>query len=81
MILLINLVFLIEDEFKGFNYGDFKKTVADVVCDELSGIQERYNEIINSPRLDEILDEGIMKTRVIAKKKYEIMKERMGLGR
>lgn len=71
----------IEDGFKGFNYGDFKKTVADVVCDELSGIQERYNEIINSPRLDEILDEGIMKTRVIAKKKYEIMKERMGLGR
>lgn len=71
----------IEDEFKGFNYGDFKKAVADVVCDELSGIQARYNELINSSRLDEILDDGIMKTRVIAKKKYEVMKERMGLGR
>ena len=97
----------IEDEFMGFNYGDFngqirvmlkedsqlmdevvvtgygdfKKAVADVVCDELSGIQARYNELINSSRLDEILDDGIMKTRVIAKKKYEVMKERMGLGR
>ena len=69
------------DEVVVTGYGDFKKAVADVVCDELSGIQARYNELINSSRLDEILDDGIMKTRVIAKKKYEVMKERMGLGR
>ena len=71
----------IEDEFKNSNYGSFKSKVSDVVCEEVSKIQERYNEIIESDELDEILDKGISKTREIAKVKYELMKERMGLGR
>ena len=71
----------IEDEFKNSNYGNFKSKVSDVVCEEVSKIQERYNEIIESDELDEILDSGISKTREIAKVKYELMKERMGLGR
>ena len=71
----------IEDKFKDSNYGAFKKEVANIVCDEIKKIQDRYDEIINSKELDMILDKGIEKTRKIAKKKYEIMKERMGLGR
>lgn len=71
----------IEDEFKNSNYGSFKSKVSDAVCEEVSKIQERYNEIIESDELDEILDSGISKTREIAKVKYELMKERMGLGR
>ena len=51
------------------------------MCEEVSKIQERYNEIIESDELDEILDKGISKTREIAKAKYELMKDRMGLGR
>ena len=71
----------IEDEFKNSNYGNFKSKVSDAICEEVSKIQERYNEIIESDELDEILDKGISKTREIAKAKYELMKERMGLGR
>ena len=71
----------IEDEFKNSNYGSFKSKVSDAICEEVSEIQERYNEIIESDELDEILDRGISKTREIAKVKYELMKERMGLGR
>ena len=71
----------IEDEFKNSNYGSFKSKVSDAICEEVSEIQERYNEIIESDELDEILDKGISKTREIAKVKYELMKERMGLGR
>ena len=71
----------IEDEFKNSNYGSFKSKVSDAICEEVSKIQERYNEIIESDELDEILDKGISKTREIAKVKYELMKERMGLGR
>lgn len=71
----------IEDEFKNSNYGSFKSKVSDAICEEVSKIQERYNEIIESDELDEILDKGISKTREIAKAKYELMKERMGLGR
>ncbi|MGN0993169.1 MAG: tryptophan--tRNA ligase [Bacilli bacterium] len=71
----------IETEFEDSNYGNFKSKVSDAICDEISKIQSRYNEIIESDELDEILDRGISKTREIAKAKYELMKERMGLGR
>lgn len=71
----------IENEFKSSNYGDFKRMVSDVVCSELKVIQDRYNDIINGSMIDEMLDAGILKTRLIAKEKFELMKERMGLGR
>ena len=71
----------IEKEFENQNYGAFKKEVANVVCDEVKKIQDRYNEIINSEELEAILNDGIEKTRKQAREKYELMKERIGLGR
>lgn len=71
----------IEDKYKSSNYGEFKNDVADVVVSKISIIQERYNKIINSNELDEILNRGINITRKIAKRKYEYMKLKMGLGR
>lgn len=71
----------VEQEFEGKNYGEFKAKVADVVIEEISKIQERYQEIIKSNTLDKILDEGRDFTREIAKKKYEDMKVKMGFGR
>ena len=71
----------IEKEFENQNYGAFKKEVANVVCDEVKKIQDRYNEIINSEELEVILNDGIEKTRKQAREKYEVMKERIGLGR
>ena len=69
----------IEEKFVGKNYGEFKKYVADVVIEEISGIQKRCEEIINSDRLDQILDENIKITREIAKNKFMDMKKKMGL--
>lgn len=71
----------IEKEFLNANYGAFKKAVADVVCSLISKIQDRYNELINSEELDRVLDNGIVKARVIAKAKYLDMKNKMGLKR
>ena len=71
----------IEDEFKDSNYGNFKSKVADVVVEEISGIQDRYNKIINSDEIDKILDRGISIVRDIAKNKYLDMKNKMGLER
>ncbi len=71
----------IEEEFKGQNYGTFKKAVADVVCSEIEKIQSRYYEILNGSELDKILDDGREKTMAIAKEKYEIMKKKIGLYR
>ena len=71
----------VEVEFEGCNYGTFKKAVADVVVDALSKIQERYHQLIEGNELDRIIDEGIAISRKIAKEKFEVMKEKMGLHR
>ena len=44
-------------------------------------IQERYHELLHSNELDHILDQGIAKSREIAKKKYQDMAKKMGLER
>ena len=71
----------IETEFQGENYGTFKKKVADAVVETLLPIQERYHELLHSNELDHILDQGIAKSRKIAKKKYQDMAKKMGLER
>lgn len=71
----------IENEFEGKNYGEFKKYVAEVVCNEIEKIQAKYNEIVDSPKLDQILDDGALKTRNLAREKYEQMRIKMGVVR
>ena len=71
----------IENEFKDSNYGNFKTKVADVVVETLSNIQNKYNDIINSTYLDEILDKGIEKNIEISSEFYKKMKKIIGLGR
>ena len=71
----------IEKEFVGKNYGEFKRAIADEVCAVIKKIQDRYNELLNSDEIDKILDEGREFTRKIAKEKYELMKDRVGLSR
>ena len=70
-----------EDYFKDYNYGNFKKEVADLVVSVLSNIQTKYNEIINSTMLDDILDKGREKTCEIAKEKTLDVFKKVGLGR
>lgn len=71
----------IEKEFEGKGYGEFKKAVGDAVVNHLSPIQARYYELINSPILDEILDEGRSKASYFAKKTMRKVHNRMGIGR
>ena len=71
----------IESEFKGCNYGTFKGKVADTVVAEIQTIQEKYTEVIGSDYLEEILDNGATKMREVFKKKYEIMREKIGVVR
>lgn len=70
-----------ENYFKDYNYGNFKKEVADLVVSVLSNIQTKYNEIINGTMLDDILDEGREKTCEIAKEKTLDVFRKVGLGR
>ena len=71
----------IEKDFEGKGYGDFKKYVAEVTAEHIRKIQEKYKDLINSSEIEKILDNGKEKTRELAKEKYNLMKERMGVIR
>lgn len=68
----------VEEMFKNSGYGAFKKEVADVVVETLEKIQEKYKDIINSGKLDKILNEGASKARKIAEKKLIDVKSKIG---
>ena len=57
------------------------KTVAEVTAEHISSIQTKYNELLGSDELEQILNKGIEKSRALAKEKYDLMKERMGVTR
>ena len=67
--------------FKDYNYGNLKKEVSDVVVLRLGEIQDKYQEIVNGNEIDKILDRGRDITVSIAKKKYEEVMKKVGLGR
>ena len=69
----------IEKMFVGKNYGEFKTYVAEIVSNHIEEIQSKYNKLINSAEINQILDKGIEISRQIAKEKYELIKERVGL--
>ncbi|MCI6266023.1 MAG: tryptophan--tRNA ligase [Erysipelotrichaceae bacterium] len=67
--------------FKDYNYGSLKKEVADVVVEKLMGIQEKYYELMQSDEMEQILNHGAEVTNEIARKKYEDVRRKIGLGR
>lgn len=71
----------LEQKYEGQGYGVFKSDVATAVIDLLTPIQESYHELINSSKLDEILDQGAVKAAEIANQTYLHAKNAMGLGR
>ena len=70
----------VEEQFKEFNYGSLKKEVANLVVATLTEIQEKYESIINSDRIEKILEKGKQKTEKLAKEKYESILKKVGLG-
>ena len=71
----------IEEKFEGKSYKEFKEYVADILVKKIGKIQEKYNEVITSGILDEILDEGKTKVQKLAQDKYIEMTKKMGLTR
>lgn len=71
----------VENEFRGKNYGEFKRCVADEVEALLTNIQEKYKEYIDSNLIDEVLDKGREKTVKEAEKKYNEVRDKVGFKR
>lgn len=71
----------LESKYEGKGYGDFKQGVADAVINLLKPIQIHYNELIDTNKLDNILDEGAAKATFTANETLARAKKAMGLGR
>ena len=79
---LTNLSFEeIEQKYKGRGYGDFKEELSQIVVNEIEIIQTRYNEIIDSPTINEILDKGKQRANMLAEQKIQKVYKKLGLGR
>ncbi len=71
----------VEKDFESARgYGDLKKTVAEVVIEELSPIRNRYDRLIGDvAELDRLLARGAEQAAAISGPKLEEVKDKMGL--
>ena len=72
---------MLSQNMRGSGYGDFKAGVAEVVVNHLTPIQEKYYSLLESPELDDILDDGAIRANAIASTTLKNMENAMGLGR
>jgi len=67
-------------QYQDSGYGAFKKDLADLVCNELNEIQNKYNSLIsNKEYLKTILEKGNKEAREISIKTLEEFKKAIGL--
>ena len=71
----------IELMYQNKSYQEFKADLGNLIVNKLKPIQERYQEIINSQYLDEVLDRGRDRAIAISNRKIERVYHRVGLGR
>ena len=68
-------------QYKESNYKQFKEDLGQTIVDVLQPIQEKYNAIVKSNELQEILDRGREIASNYAFKKMRKCKKKVGLGR
>ena len=61
-------------------YGEFKREVADKVCELLATIQDRYAKFNNQELLDNIVKQGANKARITAKQTLARATKNLGLN-
>ena len=69
----------IEKRFTGRGYGDFKREVADAVCDLIGNIQTKYQQFKNPDVLDAILTRGAKRARIVAAETLNRARVALGL--
>ncbi|MDE6894171.1 MAG: tryptophan--tRNA ligase [Malacoplasma sp.] len=70
----------IEKEFENKNYGEFKTKVADVTCNFIESIQEKYFFYFNNKELEEKLNKNAKLCNEIANRKINFVQNALGLG-
>lgn len=69
----------IEKKYENKKYGDFKKDLADIVCQNLEVIQQKYNQIIQDKNFEQTLKNNGDKCKEIASKKINEIHKTLGL--
>jgi tryptophanyl-tRNA synthetase len=71
----------LEEKYKDSNYATFKAELAEIVIDAIRPIQQKYFQIINDTKLDDILNQGADRARFVAGRKIRKVYKKIGLGR
>lgn len=69
-----------EKHFKNYSYADFKKEVAKLVIQKISALQKKYNHILKSNIVYQVLQDGAKKANQIANEKLKKIKTVIGLN-
>lgn len=69
----------LEKEYKDLGYGDFKKSLSEVVVKFLTEFQDKYNAI-SDEQVAQVLEDGKNKASAIAERKLQEVKKAMGLA-
>jgi tryptophanyl-tRNA synthetase len=74
------LLELADDYKNGISWGDAKNKLFSLVNNEISPIREKYEQFSSNDKLlNELLHEGSIKARVLAKEKIAIVRELIGI--
>ncbi len=68
----------IEERYQGKGYGNFKGDLTELLNAELGGIQSRYQELQESGKVLQFLEEGAARALAVAERTLNVVKERMG---
>lgn len=71
----------IEKEYQGKGYGHLKMDLADIVKQTLLPFQEKYYNLVESSKLDDILDQGAEKANRVANQTLRDVEHAIGLSR
>lgn len=63
------------------SYKTFKEDLATIVVDTIKPIQDKYFELLQSSKLDEVFDQARNEVSIIAKRKLKKVENKVGLGR
>lgn len=66
-------------KYKNSSYKEFKEDLANIVYDEIKPIQDKYKEIIKSPKLNLALEKGRKRASLLAKRKLNKVYHKIGL--
>ena len=69
----------LEQKYKNYNYKDFKIEVANIVCNFIKPIQDKYNYYYNSKEVKQMLNKGKKEASIICKNKLKEVRTTMGI--